>query len=334
MKKTLLAVVLASACGLANANVKNTGIALFLGSQAAQHQPDAATSETTTFDLNSLPISSANLGDFPYFSLPKDTSYNNKGAVTVDFDVSYVVIDRRFIEVEGPWFGASLRPARGTQWSSAFVRKSYEDVIRSLGGERVFHGSVPRAEIDRVKDEPGFRKPQGALDYWNRDPISTYVIRRGPSAAIYIQLQTNTAGGRIQIAQTGDFEQSIQLLSATDLEKAIGATGKAVVHVHFDIDKAYVQPEGLKAIAEIAEMLRRTPDLRLSIEGHTDSTGAAEHNQQLSHNRAQTVYDVLLLSGVSSSRLKTTGHGASKPLASNDNEDGRAKNRRVELVQF
>jgi len=311
-------------------------IGLALGGQAfAQAQPQTASpAQTAPFDLNSLPISSANLGDFPYLSAPKDTSYINRGGAKVDFDVAYVVIDGRFVQVEGPWFGAFIHPDRGTKWAEAFVRKSYDEIIRSLGGVRVFHGSVPRAEIDRVKDEPGFSKAQGALDYWNKNPISTYVIRRGPSAAIYIQLQTNTAGGRIQIAQTGEFEQSIQLLSATDLEKAIGATGKAVVHIHFDVDKAHVQPEGLKAIAEIAEVLRRQPDLRLSIEGHTDNTGGAEHNQQLSRNRAQTVNDVLLLGGVASSRLKTSGHGASKPVAPNDSEANRAQNRRVELVRF
>lgn len=294
----------------------------------------ASPTQAAPFDLSRLPVSSASLGDFPYLSAPKDTSYGNRGGAKVDFDVAYVVIDGRFIQVEGPWFGANLRADRGTKWAEAFVRKSYDEIIRSLGGVRVFHGSVPKAEIDRVKDEPGFRKSEGNFDYWNKPPISTYVIRKGPNAAVYIQLQTNTAGGSIQVAQTGEFEQSIQLLSAADLEKAIDATGKAVVHVHFDVDKAHVQPEGLKAIAEIAEVLRRQPELRLSIEGHTDNTGGAEHNQQLSRNRAQTVNDVLVLGGVAGSRLKTSGHGASKPVLPNDSEENKAQNRRVELVRF
>ncbi len=309
-------------------------IGLLLGGTSLAQAQTPAQAQPAGFDLASLPISNASMGDFPYFSAPRDTHYINRGGVTLDFDTAYVAIDGRLVTVEGPWFGAYIHPVRGTRWSEAFVRKSYDDIIRSLGGVRVFHGSIPKAEIDRVRQEPGFGKPQGSLDYWNKHPISTYVIHRGPNAAVYVQLQTTTAGGSIQVAQHGAFEQTIELLSAADLEKAIDADGKAVVHIHFDVDKAHVQPEGLKAIAEIAEVLRRQPGLRLSIEGHTDSTGGADHNLQLSRNRAKTVHDVLLLGGVAASRLKTAGHGAGKPVAPNDSEANKARNRRVELVRF
>lgn len=116
-------------------------------------------------------------------------------------------------------------------------------------------------------------KTEGSLDYWNDDPISTYVIRRANGAVIYIQVQTTSAGGQIQVAQRGEFKQTIQLLKVDDMKRALAASGKAIVHVNFDVDQATVQPDGMRAVAEIASVLKSEPQLKLSIEGHTDNSG-------------------------------------------------------------
>jgi outer membrane protein OmpA-like peptidoglycan-associated protein len=87
-------------------------------------------------------------------------------------------------------------------------------------------------------------------------------------------------------------------------------------------------------LGEIAKMLQQSPDVKLSVEGHTDNVGAAASNQGLSEKRAQAIVAWLTAHGVDASRLKAKGWGQTKPVADNSSEDGRAKNRRVDLVKI
>ena len=88
---------------------------------------------------------------------------------------------------------------------------------------------------------------------------------------------------------------------------------------------SYTQP--------IFSILQKYPDLRFSVEGHTDNTGNTTQNQTLSESRAKAVCEKLKEMGISASRLSAKGHGMSKPIDNNDTPEGRAKNRRVEFVK-
>ncbi|MCR5887660.1 OmpA family protein [Hymenobacter sp. J193] len=81
-------------------------------------------------------------------------------------------------------------------------------------------------------------------------------------------------------------------------------------------------------------LLQQNPTLRLAVQGHTDNSGTAPHNQQLSEARAAAVVATLTQAGVGAARLQSAGFGQSKPLADNSTEEGKAKNRRVELVKL
>ncbi|HAV41862.1 MAG TPA: hypothetical protein DCW97_05590 [Acidobacteria bacterium] len=102
--------------------------------------------------------------------------------------------------------------------------------------------------------------------------------------------------------------------------------------VLFDINKATLKPESQLKLAKLAGILMVFADIKLSIEGHTDATGSEELNLKLSADRARTVYEFLMSQGVSTDRMKYQGFGSSRPVAPNDNEINRAKNRRVEVV--
>ena len=91
-----------------------------------------------------------------------------------------------------------------------------------------------------------------------------------------------------------------------------------------------IEPE---LLAEIVKLMLLYPELSLEIQGHTDNQGTAEHNLDLSRRRADTVRRFILLFGVGESRLVSEGYGLTRPVAPNDTEEGRAKNRRVELVK-
>ncbi|HEK85870.1 MAG TPA: hypothetical protein ENO29_05910 [Candidatus Aminicenantes bacterium] len=102
--------------------------------------------------------------------------------------------------------------------------------------------------------------------------------------------------------------------------------------VLFDVNKATLKPESQLKLAKLAGILMVFPDMKLSIEGHTDSTGPEELNLKLSNERARAVFEFLLSQGVAPERMKYQGFGSSRPVAPNDTEENRAKNRRVEVV--
>jgi OOP family OmpA-OmpF porin len=101
--------------------------------------------------------------------------------------------------------------------------------------------------------------------------------------------------------------------------------------VEFDVAKSDIKPASYPMLDEVVEVLQQNPTLRVEIDGHTDSTGSASFNQTLSEQRAQAVMDYFILKGISSGRLAAKGFGPSRPVASNDTAEGRARNRRVEL---
>jgi len=127
---------------------------------------------------------------------------------------------------------------------------------------------------------------------------------------------------------------ALSFLSAGDMKKALDADGHVALHINFDTDKATLRPDAGSVIDEIGKLLQSDPSLKLSIEGHTDSTGSADHNRSLSGERAASVRSALVAKGIAADRLSTKGFGPDKPVADNGSESGRAKNRRVELVKM
>jgi outer membrane protein OmpA-like peptidoglycan-associated protein len=99
----------------------------------------------------------------------------------------------------------------------------------------------------------------------------------------------------------------------------------------FDTDKAVVRPNASGSIATAADVLKKYPDTYITVEGHTDSTGSAEHNQKLSGRRADAVRDLLVEGGVPAARLSVKGYGETDPIADNSTAEGRQANRRVQL---
>jgi len=124
--------------------------------------------------------------------------------------------------------------------------------------------------------------------------------------------------------------------SAPDFSSVINASGKYISHgIHFDTDSDRLKPESAAVIKQVASGLNKNPNLKVEIDGYTDSVGNAGHNLDLSKRRAEAVRSVLISQfGIEASRLTASGFGAGKPISSNDTPDGRAQNRRVEFVKM
>ena len=103
-------------------------------------------------------------------------------------------------------------------------------------------------------------------------------------------------------------------------------------NLFFDTDKYDLKPESAEELLQLVELMKMNPKMEVMITGHTDNQGAADYNVKLSENRAASVVAYLVKAGIASARLKWKGYGDSRPAAPNDTEEGRAKNRRIELV--
>ena len=101
--------------------------------------------------------------------------------------------------------------------------------------------------------------------------------------------------------------------------------------MNFDFNKSNIRSDARPILDEAIRTLQEERHIRVSVEGHTDAIGSDAYNQRLSERRAGSVADYLSRGGISRSRMSTIGYGESRPVASNDTDDGRAQNRRVEL---
>ncbi|MBM3324254.1 MAG: OmpA family protein, partial [Calditrichaeota bacterium] len=103
--------------------------------------------------------------------------------------------------------------------------------------------------------------------------------------------------------------------------------------ITFETGKATIKDESMPIIEQMAELMRTNADLKVEIQGHTDNVGSPEANKKLSEERASAVKKALVDRGIAAERMSTAGFGDTQPVADNSTEEGRAKNRRVELVK-
>ncbi|RVT52251.1 OmpA family protein [Rubrivivax albus] len=161
----------------------------------------------------------------------------------------------------------------------------------------------------------------------------TGVLRQAGGAA-YVSMAFTPRYTDLHVLETATMDSGQVVVDANALGAGLDADGKVTLQgIYFDTGRDTLRPESDAALAQVMLLLQQRPALRLRIVGHTDSTGSAEANLALSQARAARVREALLARGVAANRLEAVGMGPNAPVASNDTEDGRARNRRVELVK-
>ncbi|MET0466350.1 MAG: OmpA family protein [Chitinophagaceae bacterium] len=325
-----LCLSLAVACNNAGKQNETTTDTAQRTAETPKEDATPATS-TSSFNINDIPVSDKELGAFPFFSFPEGLKSMNK-PVERKFDQLFFAIEGKMIPLEGRVWKANVSEENTGDWSEAFFNKSYDDAIKAAGGVKIFDGTITNEEYARYSPGASYLGEDGSIGY-AQENIKTYVIRRTNGGDVYIQFSSNNAYGRINILQQEGFKQTITLLKADEISKELNEKGKAVLYINFDTDKATLKPDGRDAVAEIAKALTGTPDLKVNINGYTDNTGNDAHNLQLSKDRAKAVLEAVVAAGIDKSRLSSEGFGSKQPIGDNGTEEGKAKNRRVELVK-
>lgn len=301
-------------------------------------QPDssslvkAESASENGFAIDQIPVSEKALGNFPFFSLPQGIVTTNK-PIERKFDRLFFAIDGKMVPLEGRIWKTFLSAENGQEWSLPFVENSYDKAIKEVGGVKIFDGTITKEEYDRYSPEAKYLGEEGSIGYVD-ETIKTYVIKRIDGGNVYIQLSGNNASGKLNILQQEGFKQTITLLKAEEIAKELSDKGKAILYINFDVDKATLKPDGKEAINEIAKALTNRNDLKVAINGYTDNTGNDLKNLTLSKNRSKTVLEALVSLGIDKSRLTSNGFGSKDPIADNATEEGKAKNRRVELIKL
>jgi outer membrane protein OmpA-like peptidoglycan-associated protein len=148
-------------------------------------------------------------------------------------------------------------------------------------------------------------------------------------------VQKDRALAEVVIIAPDVMEQKMIFLSAEEMGSSIRDDGKVLLYgILFDVDKDVLKAESQPTLAEIVKLLKNDPTLRLHVVGHTDNQGKPDYNLDLSRRRAASVVQALTSQGIGAHRLDSFGCGVYAPVAANRTDEGRAKNRRVELIPW
>ncbi|MFN8395897.1 MAG: OmpA family protein [Bacteroidia bacterium] len=193
------------------------------------------------------------------------------------------------------------------------IIKNYENAIVNNGGKLIYKNTNSlEADIEATLYLSTKEK-----EYW---------IRLGSFGGNGVEVER-------YVLYVLEIEAMKQEVDASKMFEAINATGFVALDIHFETGKSTIKPESQAIVKEIAAMLQHNPGLKVSVEGHTDNVGTPQSNLTLSEARAKAVVDALSAEGIDKARLQSKGWGQTKPVADNGTEEGKAKNRRVEIVK-
>lgn len=245
-------------------------------------------------------------------------------------------------EVEGKVLKTLYQAPAGS--SSLEVYRSYENALKQAGFEVLFScASKQCSQEGSLQNTLGYGgKYMPQLGGRSLADAGSYLLAaREAKTNTYVVVSTSHLWGdpaavfyTVDVVEVKPMETGLVTVNAQALAEDITKTGHVAVYgIYFDTGKAIIKPESKPVIAEIAKLLNMQLTLKLHVVGHTDNVGSVASNMTLSKQRAEAVVNALVNDHrIAAARLIANGVGPLAPVASNAAEDGRAKNRRVELV--
>lgn len=314
-------------------NTEDSTAAPQANSAAPEAAPAAAPAAGPAFDINAIPVSDKPLGAFPYFNLPEGyKNYSNNKIA--DFDMALYWVKDHFERPEGKIFYNRITAKEGKSYSDLELARNLEELITGIGGVKVSEVKVQGDSAYAIPQNNKLKYMDG-YGFIGNAVTTTYLVRRA-DRNIWIQLTPTDDGSSAgwMILETKPFKATASLIKAEEIKNELDTKGHIALYINFDTDKATIKSESQPAIDEIQKLLAANNGLKVAIEGHTDNSGDAAHNKKLSEERANAVKAALTAKGIDAARIQAKGLGADKPIADNNSEEGKAKNRRVEIVKI
>lgn len=240
------------------------------------------------------------LGHMPGYAADTPTKRNFDKA---DFTVQNGD-DTSTVSVEGALYDVNYSSGPGAPASDLAIQQNYRDALKKLGAQTLL--ADDRDTTARLEDA---------------------------GKTIWIKVYSQETGIEVTAVEEKAFATSITAPTADALKTALDKDGRIVLYVNFDFNKATLKPDAKPVIDQVVALMKSSPALKLEIDGYTDNIGAHDYNVKLSQDRAAAVVAALKTAGVDATRLSSNGFGPDKPIADEATAEGRAKNRRVELVK-
>lgn len=281
-------------------NILKTTLALliafsFNANIYAQNEDEESCKDYPMFNrMNNFHISSCETREFDSYSFPLENSTSS---------------DCKMENVEGKYYEVNYTLNEGAQELSPIqIFRNFENAIKQLSG----------AKIVGIVVEKG-----NSYSF-----ISAKVVKNGNET--WIKIEASETEYHLYIVER---QAMVQVIQANEMLDALNKDGFIALDILFDTGKATIKQESMELVKQIYNLLNSNPTLKVSIEGHTDNTGTPDENKILSVARAKTIVDFLVSSGIDKSRLQSKGWGQEKPIGDNRTEEGRTKNRRVEIIK-
>ena len=227
--------------------------------------------------------------------------------VVKDYEISKMPVGKpnKFEEVEGQYEKVEYTCPRETSGIQTF--RNAENALKAKGYQVVYSDNYLNVRF-------------------------TLTARQGPQ---WVTVYSDGPNYTVAAVKRKPMEQQMQAATADGWSDQISQTGRASIYgINFDTAKATIRPDSEAVLNQLLALFQKQPDWAFVVAGHTDNVGADAVNLPLSRQRAEAVIAWLAAKGVDRSRLIAAGFGSKRPLAENDSEDGRAKNRRVDLVKL
>jgi len=250
--------------------------------------------------------------DTPYFSgMPNFYIYD---AEDIEFESYNFFNGKDCNAIEGRIFKRHYAIKEDAQKSSILqISRNYANAIRSMGGTVIFEGEPQEAECAENN---------------GRHMVIGKVVKDGNE--LWVEVVSTGDDYYMTLALKESMKQDV---TASSMFEALNRDGHIALYINFDFGKSIIRDESKPVIEQIVQMMKSNPELKVGVEGHTDNVGSPASNKTLSEARAKSVVTAIVSQGISADRLSPAGFGQDKPIADNNTEEGRARNRRVELVK-
>lgn len=239
-----------------------------------------------------------------YYDCYENLNTNKSSLCTSKF---YGFDDKGYPELEGAIKNYYYKKIGGGEIPRLLIQKNYQKIIEALGGGK------------------------HAYSKGENNNVMVYLLeKQGQKIWILIDTTDNTSYS-VTTVTSGNYKS---ILTASKLAEDIAKQGYITLNVSFDNNKSIIKNQDKPILNEVIALLKNDPVLKLSVDGHTDNVGSAAANKLLSQQRSESIVKYLISSGVAADRLLAKGFGSEAPVADNRSEEGKAKNRRVELVKI